>query len=1066
MFSYDNVTKIDVRTHPLSWAALLLAVAMFGGVPVGHADEPDTVALQTQMRELHRAERYAEAAALGADIVDIRRETLGERHKLVAASLFFLAKTRDAQGDKTGARRLYEESIDIWREALGPRHANVAAGLNRLGILLENVGDYPAAQRAFEENLDIRREALGPRHVGVTNIMNRLASVLEIQGDYAAARALYEECLDIRREAHGSRHVDVATSLNNLAILLRRQGDFNRARPLLEESLAISREVRGARHVEVAASLNNLASVHEGLGEYQTARLLYEESFDIFREAFGKGHPRSALTLHNLANVLYILGDHAAARPLFEESVQRLREALGPRHLHVGGALNNLARVLEAQGDYSAARPLLEEAIDIARDALGPRHPTLPVFMSRLAGVLEADGDHASARAMLEESLAIQREALAPGHPDVALGLGALASMLRAEGDYTGAEALYEESLEALRDTLGARHPHFAATLGHLGVLHGEQREYAAARALLEESLDILRETHGPEHPEVAKSLGHLASVLEAQGDIDAARSIRTEALAITEDRLSLLDALSEREALAYLESTRGTLDSWLAVHDALEQPELAWTHTLRWKGTLSARQRDARAFATLDPDTAAARSALMDVRRDLARHAFAEVAPGEREAHREKLAALSTRAEQLERALLASSAEFRRTRALELATPSDLCAALPEDTALVDFLRIARGDGEAGYLAFAMSDGCTVHRVDLGLAQPIDDAVADWRAVLSAPSALGSRIDTRGAALFERLWAPLAPVLDDTSRVLVIPDGSLAAVPFAALPQADGRYLLEDFYTGYLDRANDLLLPGSEVEASGALILGGVDFDAGGSDDEEDTDIRSALAPCVEAFDPLPGTVREAEDLARRWRRSRRKDPLVTLEGGQATEAAVSAALQGKAVAHLATHGFFATSAGCHSRLEGTGGVGYDPMLLSGLAVAGANRPVDPFASEDGILTAREVASLDLSGTGLVVLSACETGIGEVRSGQGVLGLRRAFAISGVQTLVMTLWSVGDDEAATLMDGLYDRVVHRRPLPAGEALREAQLEVLRDNREALGEARPGAWAAWVASGR
>jgi CHAT domain-containing protein len=140
--------------------------------------------------------------------------------------------------------------------------------------------------------------------------------------------------------------------------------------------------------------------------------------------------------------------------------------------------------------------------------------------------------------------------------------------------------------------------------------------------------------------------------------------------------------------------------------------------------------------------------------------------------------------------------------------------------------------------------------------------------------------------------------------------------------------------------------------------------------------------------------------------------------------------------------------------------------MLLSGLAVAGANRPADPFAPEDGILTAREVASLDLSGTALVVLSGCETGIGEVRSGQGVLGLRRAFAISGAQALVMTLWSVSDADAVPLMDGFYDRILRRRSLTPSEALREAQLDMLRDSRTATGEGRASIWAAWVASGR
>ena len=174
--------------------------------------------------------------------------------------------------------------------------------------------------------------------------------------------------------------------------------------------------------------------------------------------------------------------------------------------------------------------------------------------------------------------------------------------------------------------------------------------------------------------------------------------------------------------------------------------------------------------------------------------------------------------------------------------------------------------------------------------------------------------------------------------------------------------------------------------------------------------------------FDPLPATATEAAAFADRWRR-KTGDDAHRLTGSDATESAVSAALKGRAVVHVATHGFFASEA-CKSALHGDG---FDPMVLSGLVLAGANRPVDPSAAEDGVLTAAEVASLDLSGTGLVVLSACETGLGEVKSGEGVLGLRRAFAIS-------------------------------------EALRQAQLDRLAESRRRTGEARAWEWAGFISA--
>jgi len=1084
---------------------LYFAICHFGGVSTARAEEP-VEALVSQRDALFEAGRYEDAAVIGAQVLDIRRQTLGARHADVAQSMNDLAVLLTRAGRHAEARQLNEESLDIYRETLGPKHVDVGLALHNLALVVDRQGDYPAARLLFEESLVILREAAGPRHAHVAMTLNHFGGLLQAQGDFPAARPALEESLEIWRESVEPRQLEVADALNSLALLEYAEGNYPASRSQMEEAVEIRREVMGPKHPFVAQSLNNLASVVQTQGDYATAGSLLEESLDIRRENFGPRHPDVANSLHNLAwlqfaqgkyreaqaayeesigilreaegqrhpNVAYGLtglalvlqteGNYVAARAHYQEGLDIFVEAVGRRHHHVASILENYAGLLQAQGDYATAGEMYRESLDIRREVLGPEHANIATGLNDLAGLLQLQGDVPAARLLFEESLSIWRKVFGPRHRNVAAALHNLAGVLDDQGEPLAARALYEESLDIRREVLGPRHPEVAGSLGSLAMLLGAQGDYAAARPLVEESLEIRREALGPRHPDVALSLSKLAAVLEALGDGAGAQRLRKEALDITEERLSFLDALSEREALAYLDKNRGPLDVWLATYDDPAHSEDAWTHALRWKGTLGARQRDARAFAALDSDTAIAWSALAEVRRDLARRAFSERAPHDREAHRAEVALLSTRAEDLERELLASSAVFRRKHAIHLATPPDLCAALPANTAMVDILRISVRD-DASYLAYVMAEDCTVHAVNLGAAGPIDDAVAEWRLALArVPRVADFRIDDAGAPVTARVWMPLAPLLDDVSRVLVVPDGPLAALPFAALPLGDGRYLLEEFTVGYLDRANDLLLPETATEASGAFVLGGVDFDAAA--EGAAATVRSALAPCVEPFSPLSGTVREAEAFATRWRRARRREPLQVLRGTEATETAVSQALQGKAVAHLATHGFFATSAGCHSVLEGTGGVGYDPMLLSGLAVAGANRPADPFAPDDGILTAREVASLDLSGTGLVVLSACETGIGEVRSGQGVLGLRRAFATSGAQSLVMTLWAVGDADAEQLMDGLYDRILGRKPLAAGEALREAQLDVLRQNREATGLARPGSWAAWIASGK
>jgi len=1078
---------------------MIEALVIWAAIGVAAAAEPEVEVLEAQADELYALGRFADAAALVRRSLDIKRETLGPRHPDVAATLNNLAVLLKRHGDHLAARPLYEESLDITREALGPRHPDVATSLNNLAVLLQALSDYPAARLLLEESLDIRREALGsrhlevgaslnnlavllkaqgdypaarplleeslditrealgPRHQGVAASLNNLAVLLKAQGDYSAARPLYEESLDIRREALGSRHPTVATSLNNLAVLLEVQGDYPAARRLYEESLDIRREVLGPRHLDLATSLNNLAIVLKAQGDYRTARTLYEESLDIRREKLGPRHLDVAKCLNNLATLLKAQGDYRAARPLYEESLAMRREALGARHPDVAMALNNLGSLLQDQGDYPAARPLYEESLDIWREALGPRHPKTALSLNNLGTLLKVQGNLSAARPLFEESLDIRRETLGPRHPDVAMSLNNLALLLQDQEDYAAAQPLLEESLEVVRKALGPRHLEVAGSLNNLALLLKAQGNYDAARPLYDESLEIWREALGPQHPDVATGLNNLASLLQAQGDAAGARPLRDEALGIIESRLHLIDALSEREALLFLPTIRPKLDDWLTLFQEPDDATRAWTHVLAIKGALAARARTAGDLARVNPDIAEVAAELAEVRRQRARLVFADASPEEREARVPELADLAKQQEVLERQLLAESASYRRAVATDEATPAAICEALPPDTALVDLLR-HQGLEEPQYLAFVLvSDDCTPRRVELGPAAALEAAAKQWHAVLRDPNATPRRVEDRGRTLAALFMDPLESVASDRANWLVVPDGPLATIPFGALPTETG-FVIEERQITYLDRANDVLREPSGVRSSGALLVGGVDYDARRRSDSKD---RPFLAPCNGGdFAPLPGAAAETERVAARFARYRRKEALTTLGDAEATESAVANALQGKAIAHIATHGFFATG-DCQSAVDD--GVGYDPMLLSGLVLAGANQPADPFAPEDGILTASEVAACDLFGTELVVLSACETGLGELTSGQGVLGLRRAFSIAGVDSLVMSLWSVSDEGTVALMDDFYRRLLRGRGMPPAEALRQAQLAVLSKQREA-GDINPFSWAAFIAS--
>jgi CHAT domain-containing protein len=403
---------------------------------------------------------------------------------------------------------------------------------------------------------------------------------------------------------------------------------------------------------------------------------------------------------------------------------------------------------------------------------------------------------------------------------------------------------------------------------------------------------------------------------------------------------------------------------------------------------------------------------------------------------------------------------------------------------------------------------------VDLGKAAAIDSMVGRWCAEMSRGAQVPARFlrESRarelGLALRERVWDPVARRIGGATRIFVVPDASLNLVNLAALPDGDRQYLAETGPTLHLlATERDLVPPGrAPPPGEGLLALGGAvfggaerpgelpplrrDTPAAGSaraapdmshpDSGEAPASRGAASDCAAFRDlrwaDLPGTRRECDDITRLWRQSGATGTVQSLTGDGADEKTFKADAPGRRVLHLATHGFF-LSGRCNTTLAG-GPAGSrsasggdlstqveNPLLLSGLALAGANLRMRAAPDqEDGVLTADEVSSLDLSSAEWVVLSACETGVGEVRAGEGVFGLRRAFQVAGAHTLIMSLWSVEDEAARRWMEVLYGERLSRHQDTA-EAVRAATLAVLRERRAKGQSTHPFYWGAFVAAG-
>jgi CHAT domain-containing protein/Tfp pilus assembly protein PilF len=1018
--------------------------------------------------EQYRKAQYAQALESFQRSLAIYEQVLGANHPDVATVLNNLAELYKAQGQYSKAEPLYQRSLAIREQALGANHPDVAQSLHNLALLYVNQGQYSKAEPLYQRSLAIWEQALGANHPDVAVSLNNLAVLYVNQGQYSKAEPLYQRSLAIREQALGANHPNVAVSLNNLALLYVNQGQYSKAEPLVQRSLAILEQALGANHPDVAQSLNNLAGLYERQGQYSKAEPLYQRSLAIREQALGANHPDVATTLNNLAALYQAQGQYSKAEPLYQRSLVILEQALGANHPNVALALNNLAVLYEAQGQYSKAEPLYQRSLAIREQALGANHPDVASSLNNLAVLYHSQGQYSKAEPLVQRSLAIREQALGANHPDVAQSLHNLAALYEAQGQYSKAEPLYQRSLAIREQALGANHPDVAQSLNNLANLYQDQGQYSKAEPLYQRSLAIREQALGANHPDVATALNNLAVLYWSQNQTEPALTRLARALDIEETNLAQnLVIGSEEDKRAYLKTFSGSTHSAISFHlqFAPTNPQaarLALTTILRRKGrvldTLS--QALIRLRQQLSPADQERLTRLSVLRTQVAQIAFN---PNPTDQQRQQLQLLNTQAEQIEAELNRSSSAFAQTT--QKVTLEAVQKAIPANAALVEFIeyypfnpKAPQGQrwGSPRYAVYVLSATGEPRWADLGSASEIDALVAQYRSATLDPRRPLSETQAAARTLSAKIMAPVRQFVGTANHLLIAPDGQLNLVAFAGLVDEKNQYLIETYQITYLTSGRDLLrLQTAPPKANPPLIVANPTFDKPGT-----TAIQIASADrsnprsgdlAALRFGPLPGTAVEGEAIARLLPNAR----LFTQT--QATEAVVKGTPNPR-ILHLATHGFFLKPAPVTPARDGSQPLpSENPLLRSGLALAGFN--VRQGGGDDGVLTALEMTGMDLRGTQLVVLSACETGLGDVQSGEGVYGLRRALTLAGAQAQVMSLWRVDDEKTKDLMVAYYQRL--SKGEPRGEALRQTQLALLRNPQSA----HPRDWSGFIFTG-
>jgi CHAT domain-containing protein/Tfp pilus assembly protein PilF len=1039
---------------------------------------------------LRKHGKYAQGIDPCRRAVEIWGELLGQDYHY-AASLNDLARLYGEMGDYARAEPMLREALLIRKNALGVDHPDYGTSLNDLAELYRAKVDHARAEPLFREALAITKKALGENDPAYAAFLYNQALLCSDVGDYKQAEPLLRQVLAIRKKAVGVDHRNDVAPLSSLGALYQAMGDYARAESMLREALAIRAKALGVDHRDDAASLNDLAELYRAIGDPALAEPLFHEALAIAKKALGENDPAYVAYLHNLAVLCSDMGNYEQAEPLLRQVLAFEKRAVGVDHRKYATPLNSLGALYQDVGDYARAEPMLRQALAIRRKALGVDHPDYAASLNNLAGLYQAMGDHARAEPMYREALVITKKARGESHAHYAQMLNNLAWLYQETRDYPQAESIHREAMAIWKKLLGADHLSYAHSLNNLGMLYYATGDLARAEPMLREALAIKEKALGVDHPDYAQGITNLALLYQTQGDSARAEILIIEALKITSNLTRGTSAvLGERQRLRMYERQRSKLDFYLSVsRSGVPKPADLYRHVLDWKGSAEARQRENR-LGRDQPELAPTLEQLAQVQRQLANLAFRASAPGQGQAWRRKLDELREFKENLEADLARRSTSYRGQKQVEQLGLAEVAAALPAEVALVDFLEYTHlstpqgGKGrfkiEQQLLAFVVRRGRPVALVHLGDARAIEESVRSCRRAIEARQ--GGALQRATAELGGRVWEPLRPQLGDARTVLIAPDGWLSYFPFAALPGSrPGSYLIEDLAISYVGSGRAAVEALTEPQGSsgrGLLAVGDVDFQADPGQPGPATRPPLGLSAVAQrgGFRPLPGTGPEARRARELFQAAFAGQPTELLTGAEPTEAAIKGRLDGGhwRVVHLGTHGFFETPARVAAlraqlRREDPSALalkatkqGEDdpdfaltPMLRSGVVLAGDGRDpgagsVDASAEaptrEDGILTAEEVQGLDLRGTELMVLSACETGLGVGEYGQGVMGLQRALQGAGARAVVASLWKVDDAATSVLMEQFYTNLWVKK-LPKLEALRQAQLALLNDPR-------------------
>ncbi len=895
--------------------------------------------------------------------------------------------------------------------------------------------------------------ATGQNYVELSNKILQLYN----EGKYAEAIPIAINAKEAAKKEFGNSSGDYAMSLNNLTYLYQKMGNFTEAIPVYKEASFIWKKLLGEEDSTYLTILNNLANLYIYTGNFISAEPLYKQVLNIRKKVFGVEHPDYATSLNNLAFLYFKMGNYTSAEPLYKQALNINKLALGEGHYDYAINLNNIGLLYVFMGNFTAAEPLYKQASAIMNKSLGEEHPDYATNLTNLADLYQKMGNYTDAEPIYKQVLTIRKKVLGEVHPDYATSLNNLAVMYVFMEDYAAAESLYKQALTNTKKVLGEEHPDYATSLNNLAGLYMSMGNYSAAEPLFKEAKDIYKKKLGEEHPDYTRSLHNLAGLYETMGNYDAEANLLISGTTLMLNHIEKnFSTLSEAEKLIWWENKNGYFQlapSLLLTNSNTSINFLLQTcsQQLQLKGYVLNNEAKVLMEARKkgSPQLKQLLTLWITNKAVLAKQYSLPIAK-----RITQLDSLEKETNEQEKQINKQSAIFRANKVNQQIGFHEVQKNLKQDEAAVEFIRFEyyhkHWTDSILYAAFIILPKATIpHFLTLceekqlaGLLESKSMSSEQFVKQLYRGATITNKLKTdgkKGESLYNLVWKPLLPFLKGIKKVSIAPAGLLNRVAFNALPVDSGHYLIDIYqirqYNSIRQIAEQRIPLSSSHVPVDVVLFGGIDFNVADSitvsNNEPVTyslpyNVKRSIRGSI--WNSLPGTLLEVNEISQLFKTNKINTRVIT--GAFATEESFKQLSgQSPAILHLATHGFSLADVEKKRKNNLTNNenqftIADNPLLRSGIIMSGANRVWggdEPFTGkDDGIVTAYEISNLDLNNTGLVVLSACETALGDIKGTEGVFGLQRAFKLAGVQNMLLSLWQIPDKETAELMNQLY----------------------------------------------